>query len=130
MDKGELPLQLGQQAGLVVAAAVELTPQAVGDGGAGHVLLAGGDEGVDALLQGRVGADSQTALADEGVAVLRGAGGEVPPLPHRLDAPADLLAVGRVEEQPAEEADGKLDKAGDVGGHHIGLGDGHLKQGV
>lgn len=68
LDKGELPLQLGQQAGLVVAAAVELTPQAVGDGGAGHVLLAGGDEGVDALLQGCVGADSQTALADEGAA--------------------------------------------------------------
>ena len=50
------------------------------------------------------GVDVHPALVDQGIAVLRGAGGAVPPLPHRLNPLENPAAVDRVEEETAEDA--------------------------
>ena len=69
VQPGLLLLQLGDQPGLVVAAAVQLLFQPVIAFGIGHVLLSRGQQGGDPALQLRVLADGQTALADEGAAL-------------------------------------------------------------
>ena len=65
----DVPLQRGDQAGLVVAAAVQLPFQAVVGFGVGGVLLAGGDEGGNAALQLGVLLHGQGVLTDEGAAL-------------------------------------------------------------
>ena len=69
VQPGLLLLQLGDQPGLVVAAAVQLLFQPVIAFGIGHVLLSRGQQGGDPALQLRVLADGQAALADEGAAL-------------------------------------------------------------
>ena len=65
----QLSLQIGQQPGLVVAAAVEVLLQGVGGLCIRGVLLAGGDEGGDPPFQPRVLGDGQSALPDDGAAL-------------------------------------------------------------
>ena len=66
----QLVLQLGQTARLVVAAGVELLLQAVRGVGEAGALLAGGDEGGDALLQSAALVHREARLADEGAALV------------------------------------------------------------
>ncbi len=68
-DGALLLLHLGQEAGLVVAAGVELAAQLVRRAGEGGVLLAGSYQRSDALLQGLALLHRQAGLADVGAAL-------------------------------------------------------------
>lgn len=66
---GQLLLQPGDQAGLVVLPAVEPVPQAALYLGVGHILLPAGGQGGDAGLQGGGAVDGRAPLAHEGGAL-------------------------------------------------------------
>ena len=68
MQQVDLPLQRGDKAGFVVAAAVELLLQPLVCLGVGGVLLTRGDEGGNAPLQLGVLLHGQRVLPDEGTA--------------------------------------------------------------
>ena len=79
---GQLLLQLGNEAGLVVLAAVEPVPQAAFHLGVGHVLLPAGGQGGNAGLQGGGAVDGRPSLAHKGGALKDLSGGADEGLPH------------------------------------------------